>query len=52
MYETVEEVYKDKIIKENITSLTRDITTSPQDDNVEGISEINNSLMIESGATK
>ena len=37
MYETVKEVDKEKIIKENFTQLTRDNTTSLQSDNVEDI---------------
>ena len=52
MYETVKYVDQETIIKESIPSLTRDNTTSLQDDNVQVIGEINDSLMIESGATK
>ena len=52
MYETVKEVYEEKIRKENIKSLIRDNTTSPQSDNVEDICEINNSIMIEARVTK
>ena len=52
MYETVKEVYEEKIRKENIKSLIRDNTTSPQSDNVEDIGEINNSIMIEARVTK
>ena len=46
MYETIKEVYEETIIKEHITLLTKDNTTSIQSDNVEDIGKINNSLMI------
>ena len=52
MYETVKEVEEETIIEENIMSLTRDNTTSLQDDNVDYIGEINNLLMIKEGVTK
>ena len=52
MYETVKEVEDETIIEENIMSLTRDNTTSLQDENVEYIGKINNSLMIKEGVTK
>ena len=52
MYETVKEVEEETIIEENIMSLTRDNTTSLQDENVEYIGKINNSLMIKEGVTK
>ena len=52
MHETVKAVDQEKIIKENIKSLTRDNKTLLQYDNVEDIGEIKNSLMIEAGVTK
>ena len=51
MFETVNAVYGETIIKEHIMSSSRDNTTSPQSDNVEDIGEINHVLMIESGIT-
>ena len=52
MYENVKEFDKETIIKENITSLTRDNTFSLHSDNVEDMGEIKNSLIIEAGVTK
>ena len=52
MYETVKEVDEEIIMKENITSFSRDNISSLQADNVENIGEINNLLIIEAGVTK
>ena len=52
MFETVKEVDEEKIIKEHITSLSMNNTTSLQADNVEDIYDINCLLMIETGVTK
>ena len=52
MFETIKEVYEEKIIKEHIKSLSRVNTTSLQADNVEDRYDINDLLIIESGVTK
>ena len=52
MFENIKEVDEERIIKEHITSLSRDNTTLLQADNFEGLYEINNLLIIKSGVTK
>ena len=52
MFETVKEVYEEKIIKEYIILLSRDNTTSLQADNVDYLDDINGLLIIEEGVTK
>ena len=52
MIETVNDVDEKTIVKEHINLLSRNNTTSLQADNVEGIGEINDLLMIEAGVTK
>ena len=52
MTETVNDVDEKTIVKEHINLLSRNNTTSLQADNVEGIGEINDLLMIEAGVTK
>ena len=52
MFETVKEVYEEKIIKEDIILLSRDNTTSLQADNVDYLDDINGLLIIEEGVTK
>ena len=49
VFENIKKVNEEKIIKEQITSLSTDNTTSIQTDNVENIGKINNLLMIEAG---
>ena len=52
MFETVKEVYDEKIIKKQIVSLSQNKTTSHQADNVKDIYNINTLLMIEAGVPK
>ena len=47
MFLTIKEVDEETIIKKHIASLSRDITTSIQTDNVEDIYYKNNLLIIE-----
>ena len=52
IFESFKEVDKEKTIKEHITSLSKDNKNPLQDDNVEGIDDINYLLLIEPGVTK
>ena len=51
MYQTIKEVDEETITKENMTFLTSYCTTSIPYDNVEGIGEITNSLILEAEVT-